>query len=165
MYVYSTYNVAVISPSSGFLRDELHGSPSPPPPRRSLQRMGSKAATAASSLTAAPAPRPTPPLPQQCGSSSMRCPGACCHCAAAAAVAAAYNCALQAAAAAELVGLQFIARLRPIVLQFRGVSHSSYLAATDLVNDLLSPFKVTVFFFRGYYQNKPRLLAQERDSV
>ena len=76
----------------------------------------------------------------------------------------AYNCALQAAAA-RLVGLQFIARLRPIVLQFRGVSHSSYLAATDL-NDLLSPFKVTVFFSRLLSKQTPvTILAQERDSV
>lgn len=166
MYVYSTYNVAIISPSSGFLRDELHGSPPPPPPpRRSLQRMGSKAATAASSLTAAPAPRITPPLPQRCGSSSMRCPGACCHCAAAAAVAAAYNCALQAAAAAALVGLQFIARLRPIVLQFRGVSHSSYLAATDLVNDLLSPFKVTVLFLRLLSKQTPVTCSRTRQCL
>ena len=145
MYVYSTYNVAIISPSSGFLRDELHGSPPPPPPtaRRSLQRMGSKAATAASSLTAALAPRHTP-LPQRCRSAAaaVAC-GARAHAATALPQRSpAYNCALQAAAA---VGLQFIARLRPIVLQFRGVSHSSYLAAADL-NDLLSPFKVKVFF-------------------
>ena len=65
----------------------------------------------------------------------------------------AYNCALQAAVAA-IVGLQFIARLRPIVLQFRGVSHSSYLAAADL-NDLLSPFKVTVFFLRLLSKQTP----------
>ena len=105
-------------------------------------------------------------LPQRCGSSSMRCPGACCHCAAAAAaVAAAYNCALQAAAAAALVGLQFIARLRPIVLQFRGVSHSSYLAATDLVNDLLSPFKVTVLFLRLLSKQTPVTCSRTRQCL
>ena len=159
MYVYSTYNVAIISPSSGFLRDELHGSP--PPLRRSLQRMGSKAATAASSLTASLAPRHTP-LPQRCAAAAVAC-GARAHAATALPQRSpAYNCALQAAAA---VGLQFIARLRPIVLQFRGVSHSSYLAAADL-NDLLSPFKVSLFL-RLLSKQTPATttIAQERDSV
>ena len=77
----------------------------------------------------------------------------------------AYNCALQAAAAAALVGLQFIARLRPIVLQFRGVSHSSYLAATDLVNDLLSPFKVTVLFLRLLSKQTPVTCSRTRQCL
>ena len=76
----------------------------------------------------------------------------------------AYNCALQAAVAA-IVGLQFIARLRPIVLQFRGVSHSSYLAATDLVNDLLSPFKVTVLFLRLLSKQTPVTCSRTRQCL
>ena len=157
--------MAIISPSSGFLRDELHGSPPPPQSaRRSLQRMGSKAATAASSLTASLTPRHTP-LPQRCAAAAVAC-GARAHAATAPLPqrSPAYNCALQAAAA-RLVGLQFIARLRPIVLQFRGVSHSSYLAAADL-NDLLSPFKVSLFL-RLLSKQTPATttIAQERDSV
>ena len=76
----------------------------------------------------------------------------------------AYNCRPRRRAAAKLVGLQFIARLRPIVLQFRGVSHSSYLAATDL-NDLLSPFKVTVFFSRLLSKQTPVTCSRTRQCL